>query len=283
MTMAPLAGPAAGPAGPPTAARSSFYAALRILPKEQREAMFSVYDFCRAVDDIADAGGPRDPRLAELERWRADLAVLYAGGGVAPRVGGLVGPIRRFDLAQADFDAVIDGMVMDTQRDIRAPDWTTLDLYCDRVASAVGRLSVRIFGVPIEERELLAHHLGRALQLTNILRDLDEDAGLGRLYLPREALAAAGISETEPARVVLHPNIAAACAELVARARDHFAEAQSVMDACPRATVRSPRLMAAVYRRILDDLVAQGFAAPRRRVRIAKARVLWAVLRHGLF
>jgi phytoene synthase len=284
MTVAPVE-PAASarPPAAPTAARSSFYAALRILPAEQRQAMFQVYDFCRAVDDIADEGGPRSARLAELARWRADLAGLYAGRGVAPGLAGLAGPIDRFGLAQADFDAVIDGMVMDAEADIRAPDWATLDLYCDRVASAVGRLSVRIFGVPAEQRGPLAHHLGRALQLTNILRDLDEDAALGRLYLPREALAAAGIAETEPARAVMHPDIAAACAHVVARARDHFAEAARIMDACPRATVRSPRLMAAVYRRILDDLVGQGFAPPRKRVRVAKARVLWAVLRHGLF
>ena len=283
MTVAPLANTPAGASATPTATRSSFYAALRILPAEQRQAMFQVYDFCRAVDDIADEGGPRAARLAELARWRTDLASLYAGRGVAPRLAGLVAPIARFGLALEDFNAVIDGMVMDTEAEIRAPDWATLDLYCDRVASAVGRLSVRIFSVPEEQGRPLAHHLGRALQLTNILRDLDEDAGLGRLYLPREALAAAGIAETDPARAVLHPNIVAACTELVQRARSHFAEAGRIMDACPRATVRSPRLMAAVYRRILDDLAAQGFAAPRKRVRVAKARVLWAILRHGLF
>jgi phytoene synthase len=141
---------------------------------------------------------------------------------------------------------------------------------------------VRVFGVPEEHGPPLAHHLGRALQLTNILRDLDEDAQLGRLYLPSEALAAAGIPPTSPARAVADPNIAAACAPLVAKARGHFAAAARIMDACPRATTRSPRLMASVYGAILDDLVAQGFSAPRRRVRIAKARVLWAVLRHGL-
>ena len=100
--------------------------------------------------------------------------------------------MRSYDLSHEDFDAVIDGMAMDAAQDIRAPDWATLDLYCDRVASAVGRLSVRIFGLAPEPGEALAHHLGRALQLTNILRDIDEDAGVGRLYLPREALEQRG-------------------------------------------------------------------------------------------
>ena len=283
MTVAPLTSAPGGAPAVVKVVRSSFYAALRILPADQREAMFQVYNFCRAVDDIADGGGPRAVKLAELARWRADLASFYAGHGVSARVAGLAGPIEHFGLAQEDFDAVIDGMVMDAEADIRAPDWSMLDLYCDRVASAVGRHCVRIFRVPEEQGGPLAHHLGRALQLTNILRDLDEDAALGRLYVPRTLLAGAGITETEPLRVMLHPNIAVACIELVARARNHFAEAAQIMDVCPRATVRSPRLMASVYRRILDELAAQGFVAPRRRVRLRKSHVLWAVLRHSLF
>ena len=283
MTVTPRTCAPGGASAVPKVVGSSFYAALRILPAEQRDAIFQVYDFCRAVDDIADNGGPRAERLAELARWRADLASFYAGHGASARLAGLAGPIKHFGLVQEDFNAVIDGMVMDTEADIRAPDWSTLDLYCDRVASAVGRHCVRIFRVPKEQGGPLAHHLGRALQLTNILRDLDEDAGLGRLYVPRTALTGAGITETEPASVILHPNIAEACFELVARARNHFAQTGRIMDACPRATVRSPRLMAAVYRRILDELVAQGFVAPRKRVRIGKPRVFWAILRHGLF
>ncbi len=270
-------------AAAPAVARSSFYTALRILPAEQRNAMFQIYDFCRAVDDIADEGGARAERLEALAQWRADLANLYAGREFVERVRGLAEPIKRFHLAQEDFQAVIDGMVMDAEADIRAPDLATLDLYCDRVASAVGRLSVCVFGVPSAHRRLLAHHLGRALQLTNILRDLDEDAELGRLYLPKEALLAAGIQVIEPGRVGAHPNIGQACAPLVKQAGNHFAEAARIMDACPRATVRSPRLMATVYRDILARLVSRGFAAPRERVRVPKTRVIWAVLRHGLF
>ena len=131
--------------------------------------------------------------------------------------------------SREDFDAVIDGMAMDAERDIRAPDWATLDLYCDRVASAVGRLSVRIFGLPDEPGVALAHHLGRALQLTNILRDIDEDASAGRLYLPREALAAAGVTTDEPLAAAADPKLAQACVEVAARAREHFDKAQSIM------------------------------------------------------
>ena len=115
--------------------------------------------------------------------------------------------MQAFGLRQEDFLAIIDGMEMDVRREILAPDWATLELYCDRVASAVGRLSVRIFGVEGEKGKQLSHHLGRALQMTNILRDLDEDAGLGRLYLPRETLAEAGIDEADIGKVLAHPRL----------------------------------------------------------------------------
>lgn len=266
----------------PAARSSSFYMALRILPARQREAMFQVYAFCRAVDDVADRVGPRAERLADLARWRQDVAALYQGRDIPERLLSLASVIRSYALEREDFDAIIDGMLMDAERDIRAPDWETLDLYCDRVASAVGRLSVRIFGVPPAQARPLAHHLGRALQLTNILRDLDEDAAIGRLYLPREALEAAAISEREPRAVVMHANLAQACTPLIRRARDHFEKAARVMDACQRAAVRSPRLMAAVYAQILDRIEQRGFAPPRPRIRVGKTRLLLSLLRHGV-
>jgi presqualene diphosphate synthase len=172
---------------------------------------------------------------------------------------------------------------MDVVANIQAPDWPTLDLYCDRVASAVGRLSVRVFGIPDANGPDLAHHLGRALQLTNILRDLDEDAAIERLYLPREALVAAAIAETDPHAVLAHRNLAAACAPVEARAAMHFDKAREIMAACPRASVRAPRLMGEAYYGILQGLRARGFAAPRARVGVSKFKLLLALLRYGLF
>ncbi len=260
---------------------SSFYAAMRILPPAQRNAMYEIYSFCRQVDDIADSDESRDDRLARLQAWRADIEDLYAGDP-PPRLSGLAAVVREFGLARADFLAVIDGMEMDAVEDIRAPSFATLDLYCDRVASAVGRLSVRIFGMERAPGEALAHHLGRALQLTNILRDLDEDADIGRLYLPREALQQAGIDTTEPHVVLTAPRLAEVCAELVERARAHFAQACAVMLAAPRRSVRAPRIMAEVYWLILDGLVARGWEAPRRHVSVPRLRVMWILARYAL-
>src|ERR1700754_2720004 len=183
------------------ASGSSFYNAMRVLPRAQREAMFEIYSFCRQVDDIADSTGPREQRREELARWRSDIDALYAGEP-RPRTQSLAAPVRHFGLQREDFHAIIDGMEMDVVNDIRAPDDATLELYCDRVASAVGRLSVRVFGMEERDGVALAHHLGRALQLTNILRDLDEDAAFGRLYLPAEGLRAAGIPGTDPTTVL---------------------------------------------------------------------------------
>jgi len=149
------------------------------------------------------------------------------------------------------------------------------------VASAVGRLSVRVFGTKEDDGILLSHHLGRALQLTNILRDLDEDAGIGRLYLPREALDQAGIATSDPLTALRSPNLSQACAPLVERARTHFVEADRIMRRCPRRTVKAPRIMGEVYRSILEGMIARGWSAPRERVSVSRARLAVIILRYA--
>jgi phytoene synthase len=255
---------------------------MRLLPPLERTAIFAVYAFCHEVDDIADCGeAPPAERQAQLEAWRDDLRALYAG---APpeRVSYLIDPVRRFNLSLDDFLAVVDGMEMDVVETIRAPDMAKLDLYCERVASAVGRLSVRIFGMQDEPGRPLAHHLGRGLQLTNILRDLDEDAGMGRLYLPAEALAHAGITATEPAAVIADPRIDAACRWVAKLAHEHYREADRILQSRPVGKLRTPRLMSAVYAEILSKMESAGWKPPRVRAKVGKAKLLWALLRHGL-
>ncbi|MGA7073923.1 presqualene diphosphate synthase HpnD [Bradyrhizobium sp.] len=265
-----------------TASGSSFYAAMRILPQEQREAMFQIYSFCRQVDDIADSDGPRDERLAALQQWREDIDALYQDHPPA-RLRDYVASVQQFGLEREDFLAIVDGMEMDVPQDIRAPDLATLDLYCDRVASAVGRLSVRVFGLPRDDGIQLAHHLGRALQLTNILRDIDEDAAIGRLYLPKEGLLQAGITSTDPLVVAADARLPQVCAPLVNRARDHFAEADAIMARNSRRAVRAPRIMSKYYGAILELLVARGFANPRPPVRLNKMARIAILLRHAFF
>jgi len=218
--------------------------------------------------------------LAALQQWRDDIDALYQDRPPA-RLQDYVASVRRFDLQREDFLAIVDGMEMDVPQDIRAPDLATLDLYCDRVASAVGRLSVRVFGLARDDGILLAHHLGRALQLTNILRDVDEDAAIGRLYVPREALLHAGITDFDPLKVIADPALPKACAPLVERARIHFQKADEVMDRNPRRVVRAPRIMSKYYRAILELLVGRGFAPPRTAVRLNKMARIAIVLRYA--
>jgi phytoene synthase len=264
-----------------TASGSSFYAAMRILPREQRDAMFQIYSFCRQVDDIADSEGPRPQRLAALQQWREDIDALYQDRP-PERLRDYVASVRQFGLKREDFLAIVDGMEMDVPQDIRAPDLATLDLYCDRVASAVGRLSVRVFGLPEDDGILLAHHLGRALQLTNILRDIDEDAGIGRLYLPREALLQAGIASDDPLTVISDPALPDVCGPLAERAKAHFENADEVMKRNPRRVVRAPRIMSRYYRAILALLVTRGFASPRAPVRVNKMARIAILMRYAL-
>jgi phytoene synthase len=264
------------------AASSSFYSAMRLMPKAERDAMFAIYAFCRMVDDIADDGkGTRADRKAELDKWRADLDILYDDGDPVLSAF-LTEPVKQYGLRKQDFLAVIDGMDMDVAEDICAPDLETLDLYCERVASAVGRLSIKVFGMEEGPGFMLAHHLGRALQLTNILRDIDEDAAIGRLYLPREHLEEAGIRATEPVSAISDTKIDRACRSAAKLAHTHYAEADRVLASRPRGRIRTPRLMGAVYSEILRRTEAQGWLPPRMRISLPKAQLLLIVLRNGL-
>lgn len=264
------------------AAGTSFYWAMRVLPAARREAMFSIYAFCRDVDDIADSDAPPSEKLAELDRWRGEIDAIFAG---RPRrsLGYLLAEaIAAYGLRRADFLAVIDGMEMDARQDIRAPSLDELDLYCDRVASAVGRLSVRAFGCDSQAADRVAHALGRALQLTNILRDLAEDAARGRLYLPRELLERAGVPIGEPQSVLRHSALPVACEALAERAARHFTEARAAMALCPRRPMRPAAVMGAVYHALLLRLRRQGWTALDERVGVPAALKLWLAVRHGL-
>lgn len=262
---------------------SSFYAGMRVLPKPEREAMYAIYGFCRIVDDIADdLDRPIETRRVELDAWRGYIDALYRSEAPAPAAF-LADPIHRFGIERDDFIAVIDGMQTDLDGQVRWPPFAELDLYCDRVASAVGRLSVKVFGMERDTGIALSHHLGRALQFTNILRDIDEDAGIGRVYLPREALDAAGIVPTTPQALAADPRVDTAARWLAERAQAHFAQAHAILAAKPKGHLIAPRLMDAAYSRILARMLRQGWHAPRRRIGTSKLRLLLALIRHSLF
>jgi phytoene synthase len=268
--------------GKVAAAGSSFYWAMRMLPAERRDAMFAVYAFCREVDDIADSNAAPAIKQAGLAVWRTEVKAIFAGEPKTPLGQILIEVAGRHNLHEADFHAIIDGMLMDAAKDIRAPSMAELDLYCDRVASAVGRLSVRIFGVDNAAADRVAHHLGRALQLTNILRDLVEDGERGRLYLPKECLTGNGIHATEPMTVLGDPALGLACTALADVAETHFTEAEKAMRECPRRAMRPAAVMRAVYQELLKRLRDEGWRDLAAPVKVPGNVKLWLALRYGL-
>jgi squalene synthase HpnD len=264
------------------AAGTSFYWAMRLLPRDRRNGMYAIYAFCREVDDIADGERPVEHKLAALAGWREEIEALYDGRPRHLLACALSGPVRRYELRREDFIAILAGMEMDARGDIRAPDMATLDLYCARVASAVGHLSVHIFGDSSDAAHAVAESLGRALQLTNILRDLAEDAARQRLYLPREILDRHGIRGDEPVAALRHPALPAACRDVAAIAETHFREAARAMEQCSHRAMRPAAVMAALYRATLSALQRSGWSNPVARVSVATSLKLWLVLRHSL-
>lgn len=239
---------------------SSFFWALFFLPPERRAAIFAVYAFCRLVDDIADAPGAVETKLAALESWRREIRNLFAGTPSQAVTRALVEPVARFGLHEQDFLAIIDGMVMDATGQMVAPALLDLELYCRRAAGAIGMLSASIFGVRRPEGRSLALSLGQALQYVNFLRDLTEDAEQGRIYFPRELLAAHGIETRDPREFLRHPNLPVVAGEMARMAADRFRAAARVLKAVPPGPARPARIMMATYRRLLDRLMARGFA-----------------------
>jgi phytoene synthase len=261
---------------------TSFFWAMRFLPPARRDAMFAIYAFCREVDDIADDGATLELRRAGLAAWRREIARVYEGAPLTPTGRALLPAVRDYGLQRDDFLAVIDGMEMDAAADIRAPTMAELELYCARVAGAVGMLSVRVFGDSSATARSLARAEGQALQLTNILRDLREDAARGRLYLPRELLSAHGIATDDPATVLAHPALAHVCDDLAQRARASYDEAERLLAHLDRRTLRPAIVMMAVYRRTLEALVARGWRDLDRAPGPSKLVKLMIALRHGL-
>lgn len=262
---------------------SSFYWALKLLPAHKRAAMFAVYGFCRDVDDIADGLDAPEVKRDRLKAYRDAVEALFASGeAVVPSVRALAPVVTEYGIAKADLLAVIDGMEADAHDRVRIADEAAFDTYLDQVACAVGRLSDKVFGLEGEQAQKLAHHLGRALQITNILRDLEEDAQRDRLYLPADLLARHGIDAAQPADVLRHPNLGEALEELALRAEGCFRRADEALGHLEPAKTRPARVMGAVYREILKRLRRRGLAVLERPVRLGKLTKLWLALRYGV-
>jgi presqualene diphosphate synthase len=264
-------------------AGTSFFWAMRRLPAHRRKGVFAVYAFCRDVDDIADGDLPLDRKRILLDAWRQEIESLYGGTSHHPISHALAEPARTFDLKKADFLAVIDGMEMDAYPRVRIADLDELTLYCDRVAGAVGRLCVRIFGLGDAEGILLSADLGQALQLTNILRDIVEDAARDRVYLPADLLVLAGAGGDGVEDIVTAPGLPALCDKLAAKAEQHFYGAAVIIAKADPVAARPAVMMMHVYHRILAKLQKRGWQSLEQDVGPSRLEKIMIAVRYGIF
>ncbi|MEX6633930.1 presqualene diphosphate synthase HpnD [Hyphococcus lacteus] len=259
--------------------RTSFGPGMRILSKRRREAMYAVYAFCREVDDIADEEGDTGEKRVALAGWRAEIDRIYDGRPEFPTGIALLEPVREFDLPKDEFFLVIEGMEMDAAGPVIAPNMDELLAYTRRAAGAVGQLSMPVFGAP---RTAAASHfsisLGDALQLTNILRDVEEDAAEGRLYLPRELLEKHDCP-LNPDAIAQAPGLPAVRAELAKLARAKFADAREALGTLDWRILRPALLMMGVYERYLDKMTLRGWANGQPRIEMSKAEKLSIAMR----
>jgi len=267
------------------AAGSSFYWAMRLQPRDKRAGLFAVYAFCREVDDIADGdAGVADP-IRALETWTARIDDVFDGSAQTPLERTLVTAIERFGLRKADFLAIIEGMLMDAHGPIQRPDFETLTHYCDCVASAVGRLCIRIFGDASDAAKRLASEQGQALQLTNILRDIEEDAQRERIYIPDDILKRHGVEALPPKALIGHAALQPIRQEIGALALERFQAAEAAAAQCDPVAIRPAMMMMDAYRQTFDTWAANDWQAPpasplrslKKRVTLIKKAIgLWA-------
>lgn len=254
------ADPAAYATAVTRASGTSFAAGMGILPPARRAGMHAVYAFCRIVDDIADGPWAPAEKHEALDAWRAEIRALYAGNPVSTVGAALAPHIGAYDLPQEEFLAMIDGMAMDADGPIIAPPRTTLALYTRRVAGTVGMLSIRIFGAwQGAESDRFALALGDALQLTNIIRDVEEDAEIGRVYLPAELLAAHGLGGAAPAEVSRSARLPEIREALGQEAQAHYDEARRLAPLHRRRALRPALMMMGAYEGYLQRIEALGW------------------------
>jgi phytoene synthase len=257
---------------------SSFYYSFRLLAPPRRRAITALYAFCREVDDIVD--GVHDPAVAQLKLawWRQEIARAYAGSAQHPVAVALTPVVAEFALPQAELQEIVDGMQMDLAH-TRYADFTALLAYCHKVAGVVGTLSARIFGYADPATEGYAHDLGIAFQLTNIIRDVGEDARRGRIYLPQDELARFGVTPSQVLRRDASGGFRDLMAFEVQRANDWYARAIAQLPAVDRKRQRAGIAMAAIYRTLLDEIARDGYRVLERRIALTPLRKLWIAWR----
>jgi phytoene synthase len=257
---------------------SSFYYSFLFLPPPQRQAITSLYAFCREVDDVVDECN--DPALAatKLEWWRNEIGNLFAGSPTHPVTQALETAIGEYDLPQEHFLEIIDGMAMDLEQ-FSYDSFKDLSLYCYRVAAVVGLMAAEIFGYQDRQTLKYAHNLGMAFQLTNILRDVAEDAARGRIYIPQDELQRFQVSQDDILNHQMNDNARELMAFQAARARDYYKKAFDLLPEADRYPQRSGIIMAAIYQATLDEIEQDDYRVLDQRIALTPLRKFWIAWR----
>lgn len=264
-------------------AGTSFFWGMRRLESARRRGVFAVYAFCRDVDDIADGDLLLDQKIVLLAAWRDEVDRIFDGSAVHPISKTIIEALKNFKLKRQDFIDVIDGMEMDAHPRVRIKDLDELELYCDRVACAVGRLCVPIFGLKHDEGIELSRSLGLALQLTNILRDVIEDAERDRVYLPADMLMKPSAEGEAIEDVLTAPNLGDVCTILAERAGGYFDQARVITNAADPTAARPAIMMMAVYHRVYLRLLKRGWDDLDQDVGLSKMSKMLIAIRYGVF
>ena len=257
---------------------SSFYYSFRILAPDRRRAITALYAYCREVDDVVDEVGDPDVARTKLAWWRSEVDRIYAGTPQHPVAIALGDAVRRYRLPREHLLRVIDGMQMDLER-TRYATFAELEDYCDHVAGVVGLLSAEIFGYEDARTRDYARSLGIAFQLTNIIRDVGEDARRGRIYLPQEDLDRFGVVATDVLRARTSPAFVELMRFEAERARGWYGAAIAALPARDRRAQRPGLAMAAIYRTLLDEIARDGYEVLDRRIALTPLRKLWIATR----
>jgi len=260
------------------ASGSSFYYSFVFLPAERRRAITALYAFCREVDDVVDETSDAQVAAAKLAWWRLEVAKLFSGNPQHPVTQALAVFKDRYSIAQDRLNEIIDGMEMDLTQ-TRYLDWPGLERYCYRVAGAVGLLAAAIFGYRDARTLDYARELGTAFQLTNIIRDVGEDARKNRIYLPMADLKEFGVPAADILQARETPEFGRLMAFEAARARSHYKKAMQVLPDADRRAQRPGLIMAAIYRTLLDEIERDGFRVLTRRTSLTPLRKFWIAWR----
>ena len=257
---------------------TSFYYAFLFLPPEKRQAIHALYAFCREVDDVVDECEDPAVAVAKLSWWRQEVALLESGQPTHPVMIALKEVRERFDLPLEYFNEIIDGMAMDLEYS-RYPDFKSLSLYCYRVAGVVGLLSAEIFGVTDRKTLRYATELGTALQLTNIIRDVGEDARRGRIYIPVDELQQFNVPAADIMNAHETPEFTTLMQFQAERAQSYYTSALDTLPIADRSAQRPGLIMAAVYRTLLDEITQDGFQVLKQKTALPPLRKLWIALK----